>query len=133
VIGLDTNVLVRFIVQDDARQARAATRLIENECSADEPGFVNQIVLCELVWVMDRGYGYERAMIASVVRRLLSVQELRVENAENAWRALKRFEEGKADFSDYLTAASNRMMKARTTFTFDRRAVDGDLFQMVPK
>jgi predicted nucleic-acid-binding protein len=132
LIGLDTNVLVRYIVQDDTRQAVAAVRLIEGECTLDNPGLINPIVLCEVVWVLSRGYGYDRLTVARVIRRLLSVQELRVTGAELAWRALRRFEQGKADFADYLIGSSNREEKATITYTFDQLAAEDDLFRMVP-
>lgn len=131
MIGLDTNVLVRFIVQDDKRQAEAATRLMERRCTSEDPGLVSSIVLCELAWVLDRGYGYDRRTVASVVRRLLTVQELKVENAEVAWNALHAFEEGGADLADYLIGVGNRKNKAETTYTFDRRAAAGDLFTLI--
>jgi predicted nucleic-acid-binding protein len=63
VIGLDTNVLIRYIVRDDLVQAEAATRLVESEWTADNPGLINPIVLCELVWVLTRGYGYDRLIV----------------------------------------------------------------------
>jgi predicted nucleic-acid-binding protein len=132
VIGLDTNVLIRYIVRDDPGQARAATRLVESECTPENPGLINPVVLCELVWVLTRGYGYDRLTAARVIRRLLSVQELRVSGAESAWRALRRFEQGKADFADYLIGISNQEGKASVTYTFDRRAAESDLFRMVP-
>ena len=78
MIGLDTNILVRYIVRDDARQTAAATRLIESRCSTDDPGLITLVVLCELVWVLDRGYGYTRPAIAEVLRRSLSADDLQV-------------------------------------------------------
>ncbi len=132
MIGLDTNVLVRYIVRDDEKQAQAATRLIESRCTSHEPGVVNPIVLCELAWVLSQGYGYDRKTIAQVLRKILSVQELRVENAESAWRALRLFEQGNADFADYLIGVSNREATAEVTYTFDRRAAESDLFRLVP-
>lgn len=131
MIGLDTNVLVRFIVRDDEKQARAATRLIETQCAPEDPGLVSQIVLCELIWVLGQGYGYDRRTVASVIRRLLSVQELRVENAEAAWKALHHFEKGNADLADYLIGVANKSSKAETTYTFDRRAAQSDLFEFI--
>lgn len=56
--GLDTNVLVRYIVQDDPKQSKLATECIEQRCTSESPGFVNLVVLCELTWVLARGYGY---------------------------------------------------------------------------
>ena len=79
-------------------------------------------MLCELSWVLARGYGYDRKTVAGVVRRLLSVQELRVENAEAAWRALHYYEKGGADLADYLIGIANRAGKAEATYTFDARA-----------
>ncbi|MBI1785457.1 type II toxin-antitoxin system VapC family toxin, partial [Candidatus Sumerlaeota bacterium] len=99
MIALDTNILVRYIVRDDLRQTAAATRLIESECSADSPGIVTLIVLCELVWVLDRGYHYRRDEIAGVLRRILAAEDLAVERAEFAWQALNHFAQEKADFS----------------------------------
>jgi predicted nucleic-acid-binding protein len=132
MIGLDTNVLVRYIVRDDDEQSEAATRLIESKCTADNPGLVSSIVMCELTWVLTRGYGYRRDMVGRVIRRILLVQELQVENAEMAWQAVRLFEQGKADFADYLIGVSNREGKAEVTYTFDRRAVESDLFKIVP-
>ena len=89
MIGIDTNVLIRYIVRDDQRQAEVATRLIESKCTPEDPGLIHPIVLCELVWILIRGYGYDRRMVARVVRRILSVKELRVNGAESAWRAIR--------------------------------------------
>jgi len=131
MIGLDTNVLVRYIVRDDEKQSAAATRLIEARCTTDNPGRVSSIVLCELAWVLTRGYGYSRAMVGRVIRRILSVQELQAERPELAWQAVRLFEQGRADFADFLIGLSNRENKAEVTYTFDTKAVESDLFQIV--
>jgi len=131
VIALDTNVLVRYIVQDDLAQAAAATRLIESECRADDPGLVSSVTLCELVWVLGRGYRTAKARIVAVVRAILSAEELQVEDPELAWRALGHFESGAADFADYLVGASNRGGGAATTYTFDETAAASELFTLV--
>lgn len=132
MIGLDTNVLIRYIVRDDPRQAEASSRLIESRCTSENPGLINPVVLCEIVWVLTRGYGYDRITTARVIRRILSVREIKVSRAELAWRALRLFELGKADFSDYLIGLTNQQEKADTTFTFDRRAAESELFRIVP-
>ena len=131
MIGIDTNVLVRHIVQDDKEQARAATRLIESRCTADDPGLISLVVLCELVWVLDRGYGYDRGTIAGLLHRLLIVDDLRVENSELAWQALGFYEKEKVDFADYVIGLSHRAQGAEITFTFDRRTSDCGLFRLV--
>jgi predicted nucleic-acid-binding protein len=131
MIGLDTNVLVRYIVRDDEKQSAAATRLIEARCTTDNPGRVSSLVLCELAWVLTRGYGYSRAMVGRVIRRILSVQELQAERPELAWQAVRLFEQGRADFADFLVGLSNRENKAEVTYTFDTKAAESDLFQIV--
>lgn len=131
MIALDTNVLVRYIVRDDARQAAAATRLIESRCSVESPGIVSLIAFCELVLVLDRGYGYARKDIARVLRGILAAEELRVERSELAWQALNEYEKGKADLADYLIGLRGREEKAEATYTLDRRAAGSSLFRIV--
>jgi predicted nucleic-acid-binding protein len=131
VIGLDTNVLVRYIVRDDDEQTETAARLIETQCTHEKPGYISTIVLCELAWVLSRGYKYERQTIAAILRRILSVRELQVQDSEIAWQALNHFENGKADFADYLIGVSNRESKAIVTYTFDKIAAESDLFLLI--
>lgn len=131
MIALDTNVLVRYLVRDDARQTAAATRFLETSCTEEDPGIVTQVVLCELAWVLDRGYGYDRTQLASVLRGLLGAADLQIERSELAWQALNRYEEGKADFADYVLGLAGREGKAETTVTFDRRASSSDLFRLL--
>lgn len=131
MIGLDTNVLIRHIVQDNEEEARAASRLIASRCSADDPGIVSLVVLCELVWVLDRGYGYAPKTIADLLRRLLSAEDLLVDRSELAWQALNLYQSGKADFADYLIGLSHRDQGAEVTCTFDRRTSGCDLFELV--
>lgn len=92
MIGLDTNVLVRYLVVDDIDQCRRAAELIEAQCTDDSPGRICIPVLCELVWVLDRGYGFDRSAIIDVVRRLLAVDRLTIEKADIARQALHAFE-----------------------------------------
>jgi predicted nucleic-acid-binding protein len=131
MIGLDTNVLVRHIVQDNKEEASAASGLIASRCSVDDPGVVSLVVLCELVWVLDRGYEYDRGTIAKVLRQLLSVQDLLVDRSELAWQALHLYENGKADFADYLIGLSHRDRGAEVTCTFDQRASGCELFEII--
>jgi predicted nucleic-acid-binding protein len=132
VIGLDTNVLARYIMQDDAAQAAAATRLIESRCSADDPGMVSSVVLCELAWILERGYRVDRTALVRVFRAMLSAEELQVDEPEIAWRALRLFETGSADYADYLIGAVHAEHGASVTFTFDQAAAECDLLEQVP-
>jgi len=131
VIGLDTNVLVRYIVQDDPKQARLATRYVEANCTPKSPGRINVIVLCELAWVMGRGYGYDRKMIGAVIRRILSSPELLTDEDEAVWQALKFYERGSADFSDCLLGLLNHRAGASPTITFDRKAAKESFFELL--
>ena len=124
MIGLDTNILIRYIVQDDARQAKRATKLIESMCTADDPGFVNLIVVCEICWVLTSGYKYTRETVASVIRNLLTSVELVVEESETVWKALLAFEKGKAGLADYIIGSHNQTKRTITTYTFDRKAAE---------
>jgi predicted nucleic-acid-binding protein len=131
VIGLDTNVLVRYVVQDDAAQARAASRLIETRCTGEDPGFVSLLVLAELVWVLDRAYGYARDQVGSVLDGILTAAELKVEQPDLARRALVDYGNGPADFADYLIGHVNAACGCSTTATFDKRTVKSALHNLI--
>ena len=122
MIGLDTNVLVRYIAQDDKVQSRRATTLIEKECSTSMPGYVGLVVLAEVVWVSESRYDASREEIARIVRRLLSIRQLIVQDAEVAWKALRAFETCKADFADCLIERTAVAAGCVRTMTFDKRA-----------
>lgn len=113
---------MRYIAQDEATQSARATRFIENECSASAPGFVGLIVLVEVVWVSESCYGATRAEIAEIVRRLLSIKQLVVQDAEICWQALRLFESGKADFADCLIERSANAAGCKRVMTFDKQA-----------
>ncbi|MGH8533570.1 MAG: PIN domain-containing protein [Gammaproteobacteria bacterium] len=122
MIGIDTNVLVRYIAQDDDAQASRATAFIENECSASTPGFVGHVVLVEVVWVSESCYGAARDEIVEIVRRILSIKQLVVQDADTAWKALRLFEAGTADFADYVIERSANAAGCKLTVTFDKKA-----------
>ena len=121
MIGLDTNVVVRYLAQDDARQSAAASRLLEG-LTVDAPGLITTIVLVEIVWVMEDAYGVDRAGTASLVERLLQTGTLLIQDAEIVWRALARFRNGRADFADYLVERTCAAQGCEATYTFDRNA-----------
>jgi predicted nucleic-acid-binding protein len=125
VIGIDTNVLVRYIVQDDPKQSKAAARFIESECSVDAPGWISQVVLCELVWVLESAYRCGKGTIVNVLQQVLSTAEFRVEVQESALKSLRRYMAGSADFSDYLIQEANQATGCEATVTFDKQAAEG--------
>jgi predicted nucleic-acid-binding protein len=122
MIGIDTNILVRYLVGDDLKQAKAATHLLEKVCTKEQPGMVNLIVLCELVWVLRGAYKVDKKTILDVLRQILGSTELSVETPDVAWVALDDFEKGNADYSDYLIAHRNKQLACIHTATFDKNA-----------
>jgi predicted nucleic-acid-binding protein len=123
VIGLDTNVLVRFLTLDDARQSPRAAQIIEQELSADEPGFVSVVVLAELSWVLASRYGQGRAAIAEVVEGLLRLDCLQFEHPLAVAAAVTSAAENYGDFADALIGAIATEAGCQRTLTFDRRAM----------
>jgi predicted nucleic-acid-binding protein len=122
MIGIDTNVLVRYIAQDDVTQSRRAAALIEKECSADKPGYVGLVVLVEVVWVSESVYRAAKEEVSEIVRRILSTKQLVVQDAETAWKALRLFETNNVDFADCLVACSAVAAGCGAVMTFDKQA-----------
>ena len=122
MIGLDTNVLVRYIAQDDRRQAAKAIHVIEEECSETRPGFVAATVIAELVWVLESCYGCAKAEIVAVLQRILRTKQLVVQEAETTWKAVRVFESSRADFADCLIERIGAAHECEYTSTFDKHA-----------
>jgi predicted nucleic-acid-binding protein len=119
--GLDTNVLVRYIMQDDAKQSPLATRLIES-LSAESPGFVPVVSVVELGWVLSSAYDLDRNQLIEAFEGLLRTKELVVERAEIVWKALRVVQSTNADFADCLISCSAVVAGCPKTMTFDRGA-----------
>jgi predicted nucleic-acid-binding protein len=105
-----------------AGQSGRASRLIEKTLSSEEPGFISLVVLAEVVWVLVSLYSVDRAGVTEVVGGLLTTEQLRVASAELVWRAKRRYEESKADFSDTLIAEYAAAAGRKRAVTFDRTA-----------
>ena len=121
MIALDTNVLVRFLVQDEPEQARIAGEMIERLTGTD-PGFVGREVLVELVWVLERAYGYSRSEIAGALDGLLSATELVIEAADDVGPALELYRNDGFGFADLMIVAAARRVGAAELVTFDRKS-----------
>ena len=122
MIGLDTNVLVRYIMQDDPVQEALATCLLES-LTADAPGYVPVVALVELYWVLSSCYDLDRPQLIEAVEGLLHTQVIVVENAEVVWKAVRTYRMGSADFPDCLIASVAATVGCLQTMTFDRKAV----------
>jgi len=123
LIGIDTNILVRYLAQDDMIQSVIAERLV-GSFTQDDPGFVSQIVLVETVWILTRIHKIPRHSIVDMLKALLHSNELVFEGRETILAALSTFRNTKADFSDALIAHNNSRAGCEKTFTFDRNAAN---------
>jgi len=124
--GLDTNVLIRYLVADDEAQAARAKRYIESG-----PSYVNCIVLSEVVWVLESAYGYDKVAVVSVLEGLLSTHEVEVEDAEVALAALHDYRRTTAGFTDCLVGRRNAAHGCNETGSFDKRAKNVAGFRML--
>ncbi|MFN3994607.1 MAG: PIN domain-containing protein [Tabrizicola flagellatus] len=121
MIAIDTNVLVRFLTQDDPEQGAIARRFLAG-LTVDHPGFVAREVLVELVWVLERAYGCSRAEIASALEGVLAAAELEVEASDDVGTVLQAYRDQGFGFADLMIAAAGRQVGAESLVTFDRKA-----------
>lgn len=131
MIALDTNVVVRYIAQDDARQSAAATRLMEKSLDAENPGFISLVTLCEVAWVLEDCYDASRDRIRQVVEGLLGTKQLQVESPELVWKALRAWQASTADLSDAIIGESGLAYGASKTVTFDKSAAKLPSFELL--
>lgn len=121
MIGLDTNVLVRYVTQDDPLQSAKASELIES-LSTLSPGFVSLVSVVELVWVLQSCYQSAKSDVVTVLETLLRTRELTIEHAELIWQSLRRFSANNVDFADCLIERCGHAAGCEYTATFDLNA-----------
>lgn len=122
MIGIDTNVLVRYITQDDELQSNIATEFIENYCSNGNKIFVNHLVICELVLVLKKCYKLSKPKTINIIQHILQVSQFSIENSQIIWQALTDYKKGSADFADYVVGRTNIFNNCDETITFDKKA-----------
>lgn len=122
MIGIDTNLLVRYLTQDDAAQSKQAARIIDAAIEAGEDLYLNHIVFCELTWVLSRAYKYAKDELLGVLEKILAAGQFAFEDKDSLWRALEAFRRSRADFADCLIGVKNSTAGCRTTVTLDRAA-----------
>ncbi|MBF0383044.1 MAG: type II toxin-antitoxin system VapC family toxin [Magnetococcales bacterium] len=122
MIGLDTNVIVRFLLQDDSQQTIEATKLIEKICSNKSPCWLSIIVLCELTWVLRSTYKLERHVINSLIEEILLTSQFQVAHSNIVREALKICQQSNLDLPDAIIGKLNESDGCKTTITFDKKA-----------
>jgi len=129
MIGLDSNILVRYLTQDDPVQSAKATQIIEQRLTEANPGFVSVVAMVETVWVLDRAYRLANQTIAAAVERMLQTDVLVVEDEQEIFTAMIALKEGKGSFADAVIAALGSKAGCSCTLTFDRKALRLSAFE----
>jgi predicted nucleic-acid-binding protein len=122
MIGLDTNILVRYLAQDHPIQSPKATEVIERRLSEENPGFVSAVAIVETVWVLDRAYGLGSDEIAAAIERMLQIDVLVVENEQEVFTVMIALKQRKGSFADAVILALGARAGCPYTLTFDRKA-----------
>jgi predicted nucleic-acid-binding protein len=122
MLGVDTNVLVRFLVRDDEAQFEKARKLIKREVAAGRGVLVNQLVLLETEWVLRSRYSLPKQLIIQTISGFLDASDVQFEDEAAIEEALFVWKESTADFADCLIGAKNRRLGCRATATFDVKA-----------
>ncbi len=131
MIGLDTNILIRYLTQDDPVQSAKATEILERRLTPKDPGFVSVVAMVETVWVLDRAYGLTSHDIATAIERLLQVEVLAVENEQEVFTAMVALKQGRGSFADALIAELGARVGCTRTLTFDQKAARLPAFELV--
>ena len=122
MIGLDTNILVRYLAQDDPVQSPIATDIMEARVTGENPGFISVVAIVETVWVLDRAYALAASEIVAAVERILQADSLVVESEQEVFQAAMALKEGTGSFADALIGALGAKSSCTRTLTFDKSA-----------
>jgi predicted nucleic-acid-binding protein len=123
MIGLDTNILVRYLAQDDPVQSAKATEIIEQTLTEENPGFISVVAIAETAWVLKRAYGFADDKIVAAIERTLQADMLVVEREKEVFAAVIALKDGLGSFADALIGALDASAGCSGTLTFDRKAL----------
>ena len=129
--GLDTNILIRYLTQDDPVQSPKATRIIEQRFTRENPGFISLVTIAETVWVLGSVYELTNREIARTIERILQADTLRVQNEQQVFTAMIALQRGWGAFSDALTASLGVWAGCDSTLTFDKKALRPPGFELL--
>lgn len=131
MIGLDTNVILRYLLQDDPKQTRQVNQIVDRQLSEQPPGFINLVTVLEVVWVLRSLLKQNPSQIASHLENLLSADSLEVQNEQQVFEAVFALKRGTGEFEDALIGALNAWTGCSHTLTFDRKAACLPHFQAI--
>ena len=131
MIGLDTNIVLRYLLQDDPKQARQANQIIDRQLSAQNPGFISLVTVLEIAWVLRSLLKQTPSQIATHVEHLLAADSLEVQNEQQVFEAAFALKRGTGEFEDALIGALNDWAGCSSTLTFDRKAARLPHFKVI--
>lgn len=131
MIGLDTNILVRYLAQDDPVQSPLATKIIEQQLDRDAPGFISLVTIVETVWVLGSVYRQSDTQIVKAIEGILAADTLTVQNEQEVFHAMIALKTGNGSFADALIGALSLWAGCPSILTFDRKAAKLSGFQLV--
>jgi predicted nucleic-acid-binding protein len=131
MIGLDTNVILRYLIQDDPRQAPLANRIFDQVLSEQNRGFISLVTVLEIVWVLRSLLKRTPSEIAAHLEDLLAADSLEVQNEQQVFEAVFALKRGTGEFEDALIGALNAWAGCPQTWTFDKRALKMPYFQLI--
>jgi predicted nucleic-acid-binding protein len=131
MIGLDTNIILRYLLQDDPKQARQANQIIDRQLSEQNPGFISLVTVLEIVWVLRSLLKRDPFQIASHIEQLLAADSLEVQNEGQVFEAAFALKHGTGEFEDALIGALDTWAGCSRTLTFDRGDARLPHFQVI--
>ena len=131
MIGLDTNVLVRYLTPDDPSQAKQANALIAAAEAKREKLHLDVVVLCEVVWVLRGAYDSDKETVCEVLEKILAAAQFSIDDRDRVREALAQYRTEGGDFADYILGSRNRAAGCNVTATFDRALKGSSLFHLL--
>ena len=129
MIAVDANVLVRLLVKDDAAPTREVVELFSRLDEVDEPAYVSDVVVCELVWVLQACYAFDRLQIVGALKQVLAARQLSFDATDRLSRALAAFHAGRGDLADYVIGEHAKAADCRAVVTFDKSLLKEELYR----
>lgn len=130
-VGLDTHILIRFLVHDNPEQAAQASALLQDIATREDSCFINIIVLCEMIWVLESAYNFGRPEIACILERILATKQLEIDLKDLVRQAVRDYREMTGDLADYLIGHVNQARGCSSTVSFDQALKDSRTFQVL--